>query len=258
MPWVFKRSWATVGIQTVDGYDRPTYSYYAVQNSYRPINIAWLQEWTILAPGETINLKTRVFNQNGEDLSGAVINLTIFNPDMTILKEYTSQYSDFCDFGDFTLVDSLTDTCFLVSVDISKKGSMLARSVYFNKCTSKLSDKELYNSYRKAPKENLRHEEGPWLKHTIQNANKAKLDAKIIANGMVGDYAYAEVLITNISDTAAYPITLDTADEDSRCFLSENFFMLKQNEEKTVRITSDKKEIESIKITFWNGESIII
>lgn len=258
MPWVFKRHWTTVGIQMVDGDDRPGYQYYSVQNSYRPINIAWLQEWSVLAPGETVGLKVKVFNQNGEDLRNAVITLSIFNPDMTIIKEYTGEYSEFCDFGKFTLDESMTDTCFLVSADISKDGKLLARSVYFNKCTSKLSDKDLYDTYRKEPKENLRLDDGPWLKPTIQSAKQAKLDAKIISRGTEGKYSYAEILIKNISDIPAYPITLDTADDDSRCFLSESFFMMKPHEEKTVRITSDKEEIGSVKIDLWNGENITV
>lgn len=76
-PWVFKRPWATVGIQTVDGDDRPGFAYYAVLNSYKLINVCWCQEWSVIASGETLPLTVKVFNDSTEDLSDTVITLTL-------------------------------------------------------------------------------------------------------------------------------------------------------------------------------------
>ena len=78
MPWVFKRPWTTTAIQTVDGNDLPTYAYYAVQNAYRPINVYWCQQWSVLAPGESIPLVVKVFNQNGVNLSDTTVSLTVY------------------------------------------------------------------------------------------------------------------------------------------------------------------------------------
>ncbi len=99
MPWVFKRPWPTTAIQTVDGDDRPCLGYYAVLNAYKQINVCWCQNWSILAPGEDIDLTVKVFNQNEEDLSDCKITLTVYNPDLTVYKEYESKYCDTCNFG---------------------------------------------------------------------------------------------------------------------------------------------------------------
>ncbi len=255
MPWVFKRHWPTVGVQTVDGDDRPCYGYYAVKNAYNPVNVWWCQEWSVLKPNEEISLRVKVFNQNDEDLSDTSIILTVYNPDMTVYKEYISPYDNCVDFGNLTLDDLFTDRCFLVCADLVKEEKSIARSIYFNKCISKLKDKEFYHRLRTAPAENTVFEKEPRLKSEICNGRKAVLSAYITEitseNEMI-------ILVKNISETAAYPVTVDVTDDEQRIYLSDNFFMLKPFEEKEIRITSDKGDIEEIKIGLWNGKDIII
>lgn len=258
MPWVFKRPWATVGVQTVDGDDRPGYAYYAVRNSYKPINICWCQEWSVLAPNEEITLVTKVFNQNKEDLSGACITLTVYNPDLSVWDEYKNVYKPVCDFGKITLADHFTNTCFLICADISRNGVCLSRSVYFNKCTEALGDADVYEEYRTYPSPNMYFENGPWLVPSIKKANRALVNAKISGKGMVGNYYFADVIIKNISSTPAYPVTIELCDEDQRFFLDDNFFLLKPEEEKKIRIVCDKGEIGEVMVNFWNGDPLFI
>ena len=256
MPWVFKRPWPTVAIQTVDGDDRPGYGYYSVLNSYKPINICWCQSWSILAPNEEIPLVVKVFNQNGEDLLGAQIKLTVFAPDMTVFKEFASEYNPVCDFGSVKLTDDFTNKCFLVCADLSRNGIGIARSVYFNKCTDALLDNELYKKYRTEPTENMYFENGPWLKSSVTNAEKAVLKARIINRGFNGRYNFACVSVENVSDIAAYPVTLNLCNDGQRFYLNENFFLLMPCEEKKLCITCDAGEIDKVKVSLWNGDTV--
>lgn len=256
MPWVFKRPWVTAGVQTVDGDDRPGYAYYAVQNAYRPVHVTWCQQWSVLAPNEAIPLTVKIFNQNHEDLSDCMLRLTVYNPDLTVHKEYESAYCAEKDFGVFLPDDRFTDTCFLVCAELTRENDIVARSVYFNKCTSVLSDKTLYHAYRTEEKENLRLPDGPWLKHSVCNGKQAKLTACVKDRGFDGTYHYADVTLRNISDVPAYPVTLDVCGNEKRCFLSDNFFLVKPGEEKTVRLTCDSGKADGIEVAFWNGEHI--
>ena len=258
MPWVFKRPWTTTAIQTVDGNDLPTYAYYAVQNSYRPINVCWCQEWSLLAPNEELSLCVKVFNQNEENLSDAEIRLTVYRPDLTVFAEYTSKYAKEVDFGRLALDGGFLDTCFLVSADLLRGGEVIARSVYFNKCTSLLGDEALYKRYRSEPTENLRLDGGPWLKPSVASAKKAELAAVRVASGSDGRYEFADVCIKNPSNVPAYPVTVDLVDEEKRFFLDDNFFMLKAGEEKTVRVTCDKGRVGDIRVSCWNGDGAVI
>lgn len=226
MPWVFKRPRTTSAIQTVDGNDLPTLAYYSIQNAYRPINICWCQNWSVLAPNEALDLTVKVFNQNSEDLSDTKIYLTVYRPDFGVFAEFSQEYSEVSDFGSIALDDGFTDTCFLVCADLRRGDKNIARSVYFNKCTSLRSDKELYGQYRKAPKENLRLDNVPWLKPCIEAAKHATLTAERASEGLDGKYAFSEVRIKNISDCPAYPVTFDLTDDEIRFFADDNFFML--------------------------------
>jgi len=255
MPWVFKRPWPTAGVQTVDGDDRPGYAYYAVQNAYRPLHIIWCQQWSVIAPKEEIPLQVKVFNQNGEDILDCEICFTIYHPDLTVWKEYTEKAAPDVSFGTVTLDETFTDTCFLVCVELTKGKKVLSRSVYPNKCTKKLTG-ALLEAYRTAPKENLRLDDGPWLMPQIASANQAALSATVTETGFDDTYHYADICMKNISDTPAYPVTVDTDNDTQRCYVSDNFFLLKPGEEKTVRITCDSGEPQNLVVDFWNGEKI--
>ena len=256
MPWVFKRPWVTAGIQTVDGDDRPGYCYYAVKNAYARINAVWCQEWSVLAPHESLSLQAKILSDDKMNLTDCVLRLTVYAPDLTVAAEYEAKETTEASFGRFTLDDRFTDTCFLVCAEVCRGETLLARSVYFNKCTSLLADEATYEQYRTAPTETLRLDNGPWLKHSVMNAKRAKLTATVTARGAEGKYAYADVLVTNVSDAPAFPVTLDIPDETARCCLSDNFFMLKSGESKTVRVTRDKGDVDEVFLSFWNGDCL--
>lgn len=255
MPWVFKRPWTTSAVQLVDGNDLPTYSYYSVQNAYRPINICWCQTFSILAPKESIDLTVKVFNQHDEDLSDTKITLTVYRQDLSVYAEYKSPYAAEVDFGKLIIDDEFTDTCFLVSADLSRGGDVLARSTYFNKCSSLLADAELYNSCRSAPRENLRLDNGPWLKSSVASAKKAVLRAEKVGEGRDGCYGWIEICIENTSDVPAYPVTVDLADDAKRFFLNDSFFLLKGGEKKIIRITCREGEPGDFRVSHWNASS---
>lgn len=258
MPWVFKRPWPTAGIQTVDGDDRPSYCYYAVKNAYANVTVAWLQPWSVIAPEEELSLVVRVLSDEELDFSDTLIKLTIYRPDLTKAAEFEEMGAKEIDFGRFAPDKSFTDTCFLVCAEIYRKEELLSRSVYFNKCTSLLGDKTLYEKYRTSPTETLRFDNGPWLKEDVKHAKRAVLQAKIICRGKEGRYSYAIAEVENVSAFPAYPVTLDLVSEKQRCFLSDNFFLLKEGEKKTVKAVCDTAEIEEIEISLWNGDSITV
>ena len=258
MPWVFKRPWTTTAVQTVDGNDLPTLAYYAVQNSYRPLNLCWCQQWSVLAPGEELSLAVNVFNQNAEDLSDTRVTLTVYNPDLTAFAEYTAEYDDTLDFGKVTLDEGFTDTCFLVSVDLVRGEKVLARSTYFNKCTSVLCDESLYQKYRNAPTENLRLDNGPWLKHSLNAARPAALQVVRVGEGQDGRYEFVDICIKNIFQMPAFPVTVNLEDDRARFFLDDNFFLLKSGEQKTVRLTCREGSPKRVRVAFWNGDHVVV
>ena len=261
MPWVFKRSWPTCAIQTVDGDDRPGYAYYAIQNSYRPLNVCFCQKWSVLAPMEPVELTVKVFNHNNEDLTDCDVTITVFDKNLNTSVKHSVKYDGRCEynFGTFIPDKSYTNTCFLISCEVSRNGKILARSVYFNKVTDLLADEKTYSEYRNEPNGNLHFKNGPWLKEAICKAPKAKICAQIFNSG-TNEYGYdfCDIHIKNTADTPCYPVTIGLCDENQKWYLSENFFMLMPNEEKQVRITANEGKCENIYIRSWNADEIYV
>lgn len=264
IPWVLKRPWTTVAIQMMDGMGLPTYQYYAMQNAYRMLSVCFLEQWSILAPLESVPLKVRVFNDTDESACGKQIKLTVYKPDLSLAASYTATVDDqdrVYDFGEFKLDDGYTNTCFIISVDLTDNGKLLHRDTHFLKCTDMLADEELFNKYRSKPSDNLTFDNGPWLIDSIKAANKATLNAECVE--LPADYGYRkfEITLENVSDYPAYPVTLDVKNTECRFFADDNFFMLLGGERKVVTLTCDglgSDEVPQIEIALLNGENIQI
>lgn len=241
MPWVFKRPCPTAAIQLVDAYGRPNYNYYAMQNTYRDIGICYCQKWSILKPHETLPITVKIFNQGHYCLNDAKIRFTIYSPDLSLEKEWAFDYIDATNeytLEDFKLTDKYTNKCFLASADLIINNDIAARTVYVHKCTDMLADEEFCAEYRKEPKR-ITFENGPYLMEDLKNAGAARLDVQIIDNGYEGSYRVYEVIIENISDVPAYPVTINIINKTARFFASDNYIMIKQNEVKKIKVTCD-------------------
>lgn len=244
MPWVFKRPWATAGIQLVDGEGRPCLQYYAMKNAYRKTDICLCLNWSIIAPFEPVPLKVKIL---GEKECFSKIVLTIYSPDMTVKTEFSADARDMVEFENFIPDESFTDKCFVINVDLI--GKKTVRSTYFIKCTSALSDKDIFEKYRTVPTENLYFEKGPWLKPTLKNAKKAKIQVNV-TDTKKGEYSEYDLLIKNTSDITAYPVIIKAKNERAKFFLSDNFMLIKPFEEKIVHVTS--KNSEEFYVEAWN------
>lgn len=259
LPWAFKRHWTTVGVQVVDGLGQPTYPYYAIKNSFEPLNVCLCLRWSVIAPYEEIPLKVKIFNQNNVYIDDTQISVTVYHPDMSVafvqVKEYTSDIDEFV-FDSFRPDRSFVDKAFLIAVDIVQNSKSISRTVYFISCTSLLENTEFLNEHREKPAPNLFFEEGPWLKDCIQNAPKASLESKNVAVSKDDKYVYIDVMLENNSEMAAFPVTLNT--ESQRFMANDNFFLLNAGEIKDIRITMEQKKdimYETITISAWNSNS---
>ena len=260
LPWVYKRPWLAVGVQILDGDGQACYQYYAICNAYRSIKPCLLQKWTIVAPCETIPLKVSVINQNKENLKDVILELNVYNPDLSVAKAYKKKLdSDEClyEFDDFVLDGKFTDKCFLVSVDCTRNGDILERSVYFYKCTRLFEDSKFLSEYRSKPNGNLTFKNGPWLKQDIKNGIPTKIIAKQLSCAKDGDDYLYSISIKNIGNVIAYPITAEALADNARYFANDNFFMLKPNEEKIINITCDNAT-EGFRVLAWNSEEVIL
>lgn len=263
MPWVFKRPWPTVGIQTVDGLGQPLYPYYAVQNAYRSVNVCLCLDWSILAPCEPVPLKVKILQTGGKELTATRITVTVYTPDLSEKRQYTASclpWQAEYDLGVFVPDETYTDQCFLISASLFADTKLLARTTYFLKCTSKLQDPALYHTYRTSPGPNLYFDKGPWLKDCIAQARRTTLQSRLLASDREGNYRYADILLQNLGTVPAYPVTVEAVNEHARFFADDNFFLLDAGEQKQIRITYDldASEQTAFIVRGWNFSEVYV
>ena len=255
MPWVFKRPWPTVGIQTVDGSGLPCLQYYAIQNCYKAVNVCLCLEWSVIAPGENIALIVKILGQSTSEAEGGELCVTVYNPDLSTNVQYCRTIDDTSktyDFGVFTPPQHYNNKCFLICVDIIKNEKIVSRSTYTIKCSDVLLKKEMFKQYRNFPTENMYFKFGPWLKKDISCAKKAKLILFKENDFFDKKHTHVTLTVKNASKYPAYPVTIETK-EDVRFFCSENYFLLKAEESKSVLITIEKPDYNSdFDVSAWN------
>lgn len=263
MPWVFKRTWTTIGVQLVDGYGRPGYPYYAVKNAYKPLSIGLNANWSVIAPGEEISVAVTLFDQNKEVPRDARIKLCVYNPDLTLSWEREQKIlsgKKSYDFGNFLPDGHWRDKCFLICADLISGEDVHSRVTYTIKCTSLLEDPDLYSMHRKVPSENLTFTAGPWLKDCIQKGHPTELCVDFLERGTLDKYQYIDVCIKNSSEAIAFPVTVDVDDDYARFYAEDNFFMMKPCEVRRLRIVCDriKSEKVPIRVACWNAEPVVV
>lgn len=264
MPWAFKRPWSTVGVQLVDGDGRPTYPYYAVKSAFAPTDIALECGFSVIAPGERIPITARIFNDDGRNLDGGEINVTVYTPELKIAAEHTVEITgrkkEF-ELREFVPDESYTDRCFLISADLRHEGRLLARSVYFKKCTSILADAELLSLHRSRQCENLTFKNGPWLMDDLKGAAVGSIKLTPIRRGVTGGYVYFDIRVENNSEAPVFPVSFEIANASARFYATDNFFLMKPYEYKEVRLVADgisQDEAARIEASARNAERAVI
>lgn len=259
MPWVFKRTWTTVGIQLVDGTGEPIAPYYYLKNAYQCVEAHLELSQITVAPKEKLRIPIRVCNEYGKSLEDYDISVKIWAPDMNILYKCSIPAED----ADGKNVEWETgadwkNCYFFFTVDLNQSGQLVARQVYWPKCLKMMEDEEVRNAFRKKPQENLRLGNGPWLKEQISAAKGTILWAEGTCIYRDGQRIKANIKIKNAGETAAFPVILEFHENGTRGMMQDNYFWMEAGEERTLWAEADISDEISDKITLpvssWNAE----
>lgn len=266
MPWVFKRPWPTSAIQIVDYAGHPEYQYYAVKRAYQPCHPFVSLQHLNFKPGESVRVPVKAFCDN--EVNGDIrITTKIYNDSFTVIDErsfmmeHLSKYcSDVEDF-EFTLPEGLCDTYFFIRVTLSIDGKINGESFYYPKVLSKLSDDDVYNRERSTVCGNMLFEKGPFLKQILENMPKAELSVTVNEKVTVQNGIELKLTVKNESENTAYPVIIDSVNDDVRCLCSDNFFVLDGGEEKDIGIilnSNIKCDDFTVSILAYNSNSVIV
>ena len=258
IPWVFRRSWMTVGIQLVDGHGEPLAPFYYLKHAYRNLEAHVALDEISVAPGEEIRLPLRVMNEYAADTDGITGRLTVYDPALRKAEEKVWKISDMdgkCE--SFRVPEEWSEHFFFVTLTLEKDQRVIDRQVWWPKCLSRLADEKARAEFRQSPKENFRFESGPWLRNQIRAAGGAKLEAKVEKAEFEGRRARVLLRLKNTGEAPAFPVTLGFASPAIRDLPQDNYFLLEPGEERLISAEGDCPAGigpgEKYVVSSWNG-----
>lgn len=261
MPWVFKRTWPTAGIQLVDGTGEPVAPYYYLKNAYSNVEVHLALEQVSYAPGEQVRVPVRVCNEYGYDLADYTVRIKAWNPEMQLLWEEVLPAAE-ADGVEFKLQTETAwaDRFFFFTIALEKEGVQVLHQAYWPKCLSLLEDKEILEKCRASVQGNFRLDHGPWLKPQVKSCENTTLEAEVLSMAREGHRAAIEVKITNTGSMPAFPVSMLVSDRDSRTMASDNWFWLEAGKEKIVKMEVDVHDgipaVLNFTVTAWNAEAV--
>lgn len=258
MPWVFRRTWTTVGIQLVDGGGMPIAPYYYLKNAFRKLEVHLAIEQISLFAGERLRIPIRLCNEYEENLENKVVEVKGWSPEMECLvsRRLAARKADQEIFEMDTRTEWL-DRFFFLTVELRERGRLLARQVYWPKCLSVLEDHTMLKKYRSQPQENFRLDRGPWLKLQVEGLGGALLKSEAVSASFCGRRGSCLVRIKNIGEKAAFPVWIRCGDAFVRSVAEDNFFWIEKDEERLLWLDMDAPgglpgQI-TVQISAWNA-----
>lgn len=266
MPWVFKRPWTTVAVQTVDGLGDPIAPYYAVKNAYSDIEIHLSLREITYAVGDRVSLDTRIINESGNSCK-LTAKLTVLDPSLSAVfkKETKVEIKEDCyqtviKAEDFVIPQYFEDAFFFIRVALYDGNRLVSQSFYWPLVLSAMKDPK-FKASRRADKETVvTLADGPWLKPQLEVCKKAELDLSLLEIKWENDRIFGTIAVSNRSDIPAFPVHICFEDEDYVQCLDDDWFFLPAKESRELKFTlrNDKKLNTPLKVsvTSWNSEAL--
>lgn len=243
MPWVFKRPWATVAIQLVDGLGDTTAPYYAVKNAYAPLMAELALKEVTYAPGETFHPDLRVICDDVREYTGLTVRYELYSPTLELIRrdDFTcsidsNTYIRHFDLSAVTLPKDWTETYFFQRASVYDENGMIQQSFYWCRVLERFRDQESLRVWRSEASANLYFENGPWLKPQLASMS-GSMEMEILSTSVRECFGERQVQlqirISNTGDIPLFPVKLDVRQDRTLTQADDNFFFM---EEKSSRV----------------------
>ncbi len=271
MPWVFKRPWTLVAIQTIDATGHPTAPYYFIKRTYEPTHVMVQLPQLLWAKGEKIPIVAKVLHAPDKALSNLTLKVEVLDDrfqsqwqKMEIVTVEAGPSVTTVDLGKFSIPEKFVDNFFFIIAEISDSaGKLISHATYWPRCLKIMENVEFRTKYRAEPQPAMTFDKGPWLKNQVAK-NKTKLDLKILsAEHISKDRSIIKIRIRNSGKKAAFPVRLEINGVKRAFFADDNYFWLAAGEERDLIINALWREKlinqkVTISIESWNAKSVEI
>ncbi len=269
MPWVFKRHWPVIAIQMMDWFGQAGAPYYFLKRTYEPIHIAVDVPRLLWAPGETINLNTKISSIASPPDKLYTASVMVY--DDAFRKLYSEEKDIFLPretsvtpaaLGSFRIPETYKDRFVLILAQLKdKSGRLISAGYYYPRSLAKMQDKAFYDKYISQPIPWITLEKGPWLKPTIKKTHTA-LSVKSVENSMINEtQSQLKFTVTNTGKLPAFMVKADITGAKRAFYASDNYMWLQPNETREIIMTvlwRDKKQDARLQLSAWNAKPVSV
>jgi len=271
MPWVFRRPWPVIaGVQIEDGFDQPLIPYYFLKRTYESTHVGIDLQRLLWAPGENIDLKSRIINAKDDTVSG-IISVTVFDDTFKTMYSQKKLINvkkgpsvTQTNFGEYKIPSSYRNRYLFILAELkNRKGILISRSFYYPRVLSQMENSKYHDKYVEEPVPWLELKKGPWLKPTVAKTH-TKLKAELISYKFISsNRGNLQMKVTNTGKIPAFMTKLDITGIKRSFYATDNFFWLAPGETKKIKMQILWREpVENKKATLtvnsWNTKPINI
>lgn len=237
MPWVYKRPWPVIAIQTMDWFGQTSAPYYFLKRTYEPTHILLDLPRLIWKSGETINFVAKVTN-SGESFRGSTISVSVFDDHFVKLLQ-NEKIADIAEGTSVTCValnnysiplEYKDRFLFLVAEVHNTHGELVSRSVYYPRVLTLMDNPDFYASYTSGPVPWINLDKGPWLKPSVAKT-KAGIKVQLVEQQKISDQRRRlKLKITNEGKIPAFMVNLNIDGIKRAFFATDNYFWMAPGE----------------------------
>ena len=237
MPWVYKRPWPVIAIQTMDWFGQASAPYYFLKRTYEPTHVAIDLQRLVWGANEKIGLVGKVTHAGANAFAGKV-SVAIYDDTFKPLwnNEAAVNVTEGpsvtpANLGEYQIPSTYRDRFLFAVAELrNSNDELISRSFYYPRVLKQMDDQVFHEKYVNEPIPWITLDKGPWLKPTVVKT-QTKLNAEILAiKSISAERSQVKVKIVNTGKVPAFMTNVDIAGIKRAIYATDNYFWLAPGE----------------------------
>jgi beta-mannosidase len=266
MPWVYKRPWPVIAIQTMDWFGQAAAPYYFLKRTYEPTHIALDLQRLVWAADERIGITGKITHAGANAFAGNV-SVAVYDDAFGLLWNKKTAVNvpegpsvTPANFDEYQIPSGYNDRYLFIVAELrNSNGELVSRSFYYPRVLKQMENRAFHDKYVTEPIPWITLDKGPWLKPTVAKT-QTKLKTEILANNSVStERGQIKVKVTNTGKVPAFMTNINITGIKRAFYATDNYFWLAPGENREItmeilwREPSSNKNVV-LEVGAWNSK----
>ena len=267
MPWVYKRPWPVIAIQTMDWFGQASAPYYFLKRTYEPTHVAIDLQRLVWGAGEQIGFAGKITHAGTVAFAGKIsvaVYDDTFNPlwnNGVSVNVSGGPSVTLANLGEYQIPLGYRDRFLFVVAELhNSNGELISRSLYYPRVLKQMEDQVFHDKYVTEPIPWITLDKGPWLKPAVAKT-QAKLSAEILENKSIStDRSQIKIKITNTGKVPAFMTNIDIVGVKRTFYATDNYFWLAPGESREIKVNVHFRMAQTgtkvlLNVGAWNSKA---